>query len=234
MNIGKIMDNLKYSQLLKLSMLFKSAKTLYHGTSIDKLESIKNNGLVPNVGKLVSDSYSKYNDYIPPLVFAADKYTILDSFLTMIISIGHFLGKERDQVTDDEIKMYGALIIIKNGEKYFKQRPMINTPEDDLWHETHGRTKYPSVESRDYYSENSVPITFILTGSKLISLLKHFKLWPRRSRTYKSEPSREEKIEIILRNKLKTEKFNRDKIIKNIKSLSDEELDEIMYYEGIK
>ena len=120
------------------------------------------------------------------------------------------------------------MIIIYNGDKYFSERPFQNTKEDEDWY-LEGGYNYPQVENRDYYTSNTIEPSIILTGNKMISFLRHFKLWPRK--TYKNL-SLKDKQEIIFRYKFKFDN-NRVNLMSEIKSMSEEELDHILYIEGI-
>lgn len=188
------MSNSKYSQLLKLSNLFKFAKTLYHGTSVDRAQSIAKLGLIPQTGDWVSDCYGcsisldpNDEDYdglteeqkpVFDLIFAADKKTIDKCIGGMQNAVSKFLGKKFHDVSDEDIERYGALVIIRDGHEYFQQRPKSRTKEERKWeYETEGR--YPTVESEDYYTEESSPHSYILTGNKMIQVLKRLGKWPR-------------------------------------------------------
>lgn len=160
----------------------KFAKTLYHGTSINNYNSIKNVGLIPDVGNFVRDSYEGEYDaagveFDPtPVTYAADKENLDTAITAMVYAVAKYLNKEYHNVTPDEIKSYGMLVLIRDGENYFQQRPQEETgPYRDWQGETDNR--YPAVEPGDYYSEEGV-IGDILFGNKLIEFLTRHGKWP--------------------------------------------------------
>ena len=154
-------------------------KTLYHGTIIDNVRSIERYGLIPSVGKFVQDAYdmSGYgedineDDYLKELVFATDK-TQLDKAVTAITAqVAQKLGKNFHDVTDSEFLRNGALVVIKDGEQVMSHK------DDDNDREEHPYT----VEPGDYYSEENIGVDFVLTGNKMVNVLKRYDLWPRHS-----------------------------------------------------
>lgn len=158
------------------------AKTLYHGTSINNYNSIKNIGLVPDTGDFVKDMYEgDYQDagveFDPvPVTYATDKEDLSKAVTAMVYAVSKYLGRGLHDVTSDEIRGYGMLVLIREGEKYYEQRPHEEIgPYKDWQGETDNR--YPAVEPGDYYSEDATSGD-ILIGNKLVEFLKKHEQWP--------------------------------------------------------
>lgn len=190
----------------------KIAKTLYHGTSINNYNSIKNIGVIPNVGDFVTDSYQdEYENAgvdfdITPLVYATDKEDLDKAVTAMKYSISKYLGKTYHDVTVDDIRSYGMIVIIKNGDNYFNQRPYDNEGHRDWQWETNNM--YPAVEPGDYFSEDSISGD-ILIGNKLIDFLK-------RNNQLESEDLRNDLLTMAIRYHVKQNPELRDKIVKTV------------------
>tara|TARA_Y100000310_G_scaffold55023_1_gene50441 strand:+ start:20744 stop:21253 length:510 start_codon:yes stop_codon:yes gene_type:complete len=165
---------------------YKKAKsrTLYHGTSIDNYDSVKSVGLVPDTGGFVSDSYaSDYEDAGVPfepvdVTYAADKQDLQKAVNAMYHAVTKMLGKNSwHEVTSNELKSYGMLVIMKEGEDYFEHRPR---EEVGPWGDWQGETdnRYPAVEPGDYYSEEGAGDVQILIGNKMAKFLSRYGVWP--------------------------------------------------------
>lgn len=170
---------LAHKYQMRLSELFEaqSNQTLYHGTSIEALKSIRVNGLEPQVGHFTrtaydivddtpdedEDHYCVSRDAIPDLVFAADRNGVSRCYSAMIHAISLVTGK-RDH-TAESIAQYGALLLIKNQADDFSYRH--NDDDDDDGYEEHPET----VEPGDYYSEQYVEISGVITGKRLVQWL---------------------------------------------------------------
>ena len=163
--------------MIKLKQLLVE-KTLYHGTTIDNVRGIEAFGLLPSVGKFVKDAYdmSGYgedidpDDYLKELVFSADKKQLKNAVTAITAQVAIKLSKGFHDVTDQEFVHYGALVIIKDGEQVMNHRE-----EDENHNDDHPYT----VEPGDYYSEDNIPVDYILTGQKMISIFKRYNVWPR-------------------------------------------------------
>ena len=160
-----------------------TARTLYHGTSINNYDSIKNIGLVPDTGNFVSDSYAgDYEDagveFNPTdVTYAADKDSLQKAVNAMQYAVMKMLNKQWGGVTLDELKGFGMLVIIKKGGDEFEHRPV---EEEGPWGDWQGETdnRYPAVEPGDYYSEYGVGPVQILRGNKMEKFLKRYGVWP--------------------------------------------------------
>lgn len=155
-------------------------KTLYHGTVIDNIDSIRKYGLLPSVGKFVKDAYESDiigcdgnpDDYLKELVFATDKQQLDRAVTAITAQIGLKLNKGFHDVTDDEFIKHGMLAIIKDGDFVMERRP---DSDDRDWRE------YPhTVEPGDYYSDDYIGVDIILTGNNMIRVLKRYGVWPRK------------------------------------------------------
>ncbi len=153
-----------------------TARTLYHGTSIDNYDSIKNIGLVPDTGDFVTDSYAGEYDaagveFDPvDVTYATDKDNLMKAFTAMQYSVSKMLKKEYHNVSINELKNYGMLVIMKKGGEDFEQRPW---EETGPWKDWQGETDniYPGVEPGDYFSEYSQK-GHILIGNKMMEFFR--------------------------------------------------------------
>jgi hypothetical protein len=163
--------------MIKLKQLILE-KTLYHGTIINNVPSIEKYGLMPSVGEFVKDAYDMTgyeglnpDDYLKELVFATDKEQLDKAVTAITAQISKKLNKSFHSVTDEEFIHYGAIVKIYDGDSVLERRP----PGDENYY-----GEYPhTVEPGDYYSSNYVGVDDILTGHRMIRLLKRYNAWPR-------------------------------------------------------
>jgi hypothetical protein len=99
-------------------------KTLYHGTIIQNLPSIQQNGLMPTIGDFVKNMYAgavdgDVMDYLEEILYATDKKQIDKARTAIVYQIANKLGKTYHSVTNEEFEKYGALAVVKNGDEYF-------------------------------------------------------------------------------------------------------------------
>jgi hypothetical protein len=153
-------------------------RTLYHGTVIDHKASIEEHGLIPILGDFVSSSYgTEYDEEtLEGVVFAADKEGIEGAAGAMRYHIGKKLGKWLTDVTEEDMRVHGMLVIIKDieppgqwdepGETWTKAKSY----EEMGWYESYP----PSVEPGDWFltSEMGSTIDLILTGRKMLKFLR--------------------------------------------------------------
>ena len=211
-----------------------TAKTLYHGTSINNYDSIKSIGLVPDVGDFVTDSYSgEYEaagvDFDPtPVTFATDKEDLEKAVTAMTYAVTKMLGKGWHDITLNELKNYGMLVIIKQGADYMEQRPH---EETGPWGDWQGETdnQYPAVEPGDYYSED-LQDGHILVGNKMVAFLTKQGLWPPTHIKDTIEEIRNQLLTMAIRYHVKKQPELKDQIIEQVKqkvmSLRDEEVNQ--------
>lgn len=141
----------------------------------------------------------------------------------MVAQIGVKLNKDMHDVTDKEILQYGALIVIR--EAGWERRPPSSGrwPKDSKeeeekereWDMNHEKG-YSHVEPGDYYSERNEPISFILTGNKMFSILRQLGVIPR---TWGPNQEKNEKELLIKYVRLKHPEVSIEKIIEKIDSL---------------
>ena len=156
-----------------------AARTLYHGTSRDKLKSIQELGLIPQVGHFVLWGYDEYEDAgieLPELVFATDKGELDKAHTAMVQSVGNMLGKGYHKVTAEETIAYGVLAIIpgepggpEGAQGFQRRRPReeVGAGYDEEWDRFY-QNDYPTVEPGDYFSEGGAWPIKILTGNKMM------------------------------------------------------------------
>lgn len=186
-----------------------SELTLWHGTVIDNVPSIKNIGLVPDVGDFTKDAYGSQipEKYLKDLVFAADKHTLDKALSAMVGQIAIKLKKDFHDVTDQDIRVHGALLKIKNGEEYFNKFDPYDIKQADAG---------PQVEPEDWYSDNYIGVDNIITGNKLISVMKSYNLLPRNWGPDSKKAKQELEIKKLVK---KYPLFNKNDIISTVRGL---------------
>jgi hypothetical protein len=95
--------------------------TLYHGTVIDNKDSIAKYGITPGwLGHTGSFVNHFYNDIEPTdddeIAYATDKKDLHKAINAMGFHISQKLKKSYHDVTENDIRNHGLIIIIKNGE----------------------------------------------------------------------------------------------------------------------
>lgn len=149
-------------------------KTLYHGTLKDHKASIERHGLWGSVGDFVLWGYGYYgssvNDF-QEIVYAADKVGIDRALTAITHHVGKKLGKDLQDVTNEEIKQHGMLVKILDGEESFCHR---REDDDNNYNDEHPVT----VEPGDYYTDCAAVDAF-LTGNTMLRVLRRYGVWPR-------------------------------------------------------
>lgn len=167
------------------------ARTLWHGTSDTAAEQIMaDGGLMPQIGPWVENSYGQDYDFEGEdadrdweVTFATDRTDMGKALGGIIAGVAHKLGKDFHNVTDQDIRVHGALLKIEEGDDYMEQRPRGDPqyhPEVAEWE----RRQYeeglsPAIEPGDWYSRQSVGVDAVLTGQKMLSMLRRGRVWPR-------------------------------------------------------
>ncbi len=150
-------------------------KTLYHGTIIDNEPTIRQYGLVGGwhgpIGSFVDDAYGSDYEGVDPteedeIVFATDKFNLHKAVTAMVHHIGKKLKKSFYDVSDNDIRNHGLIVVVKNSEL---------KPHDP--YKNHDEIPR-GVEPGDYY-DNEMNADFVLKGSSLIRFLRNNKEWPR-------------------------------------------------------
>lgn len=161
-------------------------KSLYHGTILDNLSSIREIGLVPELGDFVKDMYGpdyeaagiNIEDHFMPLSFAADKSNIDNAVTAMIFQISKKLNKGYHDVTLNDIRNNGLIVKIKGGEGTAEPpSPWEQRPEFDENYEFEMESTergLHSVEPGDYFTEYGSGFKGLefITGSTLMRFLK--------------------------------------------------------------
>lgn len=150
--------------------------TLYHGTIVDNLQSINKYGLHGGwngpLGKFVSNYYGG-DEYGSPneddeIVFATNKSQLKKAISAMVFHISDKLGKSYHDVSDNDIRNHGLIVIIKDGSN-----------DAERYSPDQYRTTIPrGLEDGDYFA-SSFKGTGFLRGSALIRFLKSNNEWPR-------------------------------------------------------
>lgn len=109
-------------------------------------------------------------DRFTPAVFFADKATIGSALGGIVASIAGHLGKDFHDVSDEEIKKYGILAIIKDADlQQMPDHDQISIYDDPP----------AQAEPGDYYSLNIQTPDLILRGKNMLRMLKRYGAWPR-------------------------------------------------------
>lgn len=198
----------------KKSQLFKKAeKTLYHGTSINHMDSIREFGLIPQVGQFVEWGYgAEFEEAgieMPELVFMTDKEELDKAVGAMTSAVGAMLGKDYHDVSSKELERYGMLVIIPGspgsdkGARGIQRRPQSDTGEVDEEWDRYYSSDYPTVEPGDYFSDDVVGRVKVLIGKKMIQfLIKNNALY---SRTLWNKGDKQDLRDAILNRAIKRE-----------------------------
>lgn len=168
----------KKSRGFKNESFYLKEITLYHGTIIDNKDSIEKHGLVPSIGEFTSDAYGmdpdSYEEYgFEDLIFAADKKDLQNAITAMIGHISKKLNKSFQQVTREDIRNNGLLVILKDIEEiedqYYAQQSWVQRHRED---DQNNGSHPAQVEPGDYYTNaDSVGHDILLYGNKLINFM---------------------------------------------------------------
>lgn len=160
----------------KKSQLIKVSKTLYHGTIIDNLGSIRDLGLIGGdfenddnfLNSMYGDSYGpeiweelSQDKEIP--AFLTDKTDLNKAITAMKFQIGKKLNKSFHEVKAVDILNHGLLVVVKDPEDSIDQYPHEGEDYD-------AQERYLGLEPGDYYSEGE-KADVLLIGNKLINYL---------------------------------------------------------------
>jgi hypothetical protein len=150
-------------------------KTLYHGTVMDNEPTIRRYGLVGGwhgpIGSFVQDAYGDEYGEIEPteddeIIFATDKNKLGKAVNAIVHHISKKLNKNFHDVSDNDIRNHGLLVIIKDSD--------LKPHDPDEFQDNIPR----GVEPGDYY-DNSMNADILLKGSALIRFLIKNNEWPR-------------------------------------------------------
>lgn len=169
-DLGGNMNNLRrYIDIVEQrgALLESTPRTLYHGTLRKFLPTILRQGLWPSVGAFTERMYGGETEggELQDLVFAADKQGIVKCFSAIASWIRIEYG---GLYTVALVKQHGALCVLKHAE-------------DDFDHHAGGDdwSDHIQVEPRDYFSDQRVRVSFVLTGNKMMNFIaKHAGIRP--------------------------------------------------------
>ncbi len=236
-----------YIKILKLAKLFEKIaknRTLYHGTSVNRAKQIMQEGLNPNVGDWVASSYGSEMDLDPSsedyygvrnpptfdVTFAAEKSEIGKTVGGMKAAIAAELGKQFHEVTPEDIRAYGAIIVMHEAYDPHKEdkdewgwRRKPTEDKNGFWDE---ENNYPTVEPGDYFSTESQGVSRILTGEPMLRLLRQYGEWPLTTGPGSEKGKRELLIKMI---KKEQPNIDEQKMIERLDSLTQEEVDNYFY-----
>lgn len=162
-----------------------------------------------------------------PSIYLADKESLSSSVSAMVQQIGFMLNKDVHSVSDEDIKRYGLLAVIKDGEEMVSHYDPDN---DDPWS---AEDRPAQAEPGDYYALDTLGVDYVLTGKKLINFLKSQDEWPLKGYSFRKDNKglKEKLIKLTRRAHPKTDIQT---IIDKINSLSNEEIRSYTkYYESI-
>ena len=162
-------------------------KTLYHGTIVDNEPTIRKYGLRGGwhspIGSFVSKFYND-DEYGEPteddkVIFMADKQDLGKSVNAIVHHVAAKLGKDFHDVTDNDIRNHGLLVIIKDGDSdatRYDYATAISSPR--------------GAEDGDYYAP-SASADVLLKGAALLRFLRNNGVYPR---DFGPTDSRSEKV----------------------------------------
>ena len=171
---------------------YRKPSILFHETTSDKAQSIKDNYLIPQHGDIVSRAYGEYldpnehgEDISRPATFFSTDPKELGGYMRM--AIGNKLNKPMDEVTWDDVHKHGLLVThepekahFTNGNIYYAQNPMWEKftnldgePVSEFEHGGGSTKNLPaSVEEGDFFSLEPIEPHSITHGDELVNYLK--------------------------------------------------------------
>jgi hypothetical protein len=159
---------------------------IFHGTVIDNLKDIKEYGLIPSSGSFVEMWYWEEREYMeqrgedpPEFVFMCGKDELVGCISALYHHVGEKLGKDMHDVTWEDIKKYGLLIMVdiedntsiwwvreeRSGYEFVDLSGEVQGGDWDLPH---------GVEGSEYFSESSEYMKDYLSGEDLVKFVKKY------------------------------------------------------------
>jgi hypothetical protein len=188
-----------------------SERTLYHGTIIDNEPSIRQIGLVGQVGDFVKSSYDDegFEGQESEVTYATDKKDLSKAITAMVHHIGKKLNRSFHDVTDNDILGHGLLVIA-------------DSEVNDMQHKKDDRDEqHPyGVEPGDYYADHIRAHSFV-KGTALLRLLKRYGAWPRNWGPNNSVRSKQWKGMLIKRAIAVHPERSKQEIISKVNGLTD-------------
>lgn len=158
-------------------------RTLYHGTINDHYDSIEKYGLTGDLGDWVKDAYGmeldedEWDEHLGGISFAASKNDIEAAVGAMRYHVGKKLGKWLGDVDEEDLRKHGMLVVIRDVDEPEEIKYPEDVEEDKWYHRPkedenyHGA--YPmSVEPGDWFIKGGAGIDDVLTGNKMIQVLR--------------------------------------------------------------
>jgi len=204
-----------------------SERTLYHGTVVDNEESIRKHGLQGGwhgpLGSFVAQHYND-EDYGKPteddeVVFLTDKEQLGKAVTGMVHHIGEKLGKDFHDVSDNDIRNHGLLVIVKdsNVEPY--------SPYDAKW----GSQNFPRGAEEGDYMTPSAGADLFLKGAALLRFLRQHGQWPRDWGVGNQRNRRDQLEGQLITIVLKAHpNMPRERVIAKVRGLNDKELEKYL------
>lgn len=145
---------------------------LYHGTIIDNLQSINEIGLIPSIGRMTENFYGEYEDLLKELVFLAKEEDLGHALTAMEFQISEKLGKSLHSITENDIYQHGLLLIVEPDPEIMfetiKNDGRAQSIDGETWYDNELSV---NVESDDVFSEEDVPVKYVLFGNELVKFL---------------------------------------------------------------
>jgi len=171
----------------------RQARTLWHGTSSSAAQSIvEDQAIMPQVGPWVESSYgcdyggaenAEFGAEFPgtnwDITFAADKSDIGKALGGIVAAVAAQLGKQFHDVSDQDIRAHGALVKVEEGDSYMEQRPHGDDPDLEWEARQESEGLAPTIEPGDWYSMEPQSPDAVLSGDKMVTVLRQFGVWPR-------------------------------------------------------
>lgn len=224
--------------------ILKISKTLYHGTSTDYEESIKEFGLIPGgLDENIGDFTREYYDFseeeeasIIPAVFLANKEEIGKAFSAMKSHVARKLGKYMGDVTEEDIKNFGLLAVVKDLDDSIDRVPKEQAKKDH-WQMSmeEGGESVANFEPGDFYSLSEIRQDYIIKGKALIRFLRRAGLIKSNqevshSGLRKNRDWQRQRL-IYLARKMHPE-VDQETVVEKIKGLTDQELNSYLESQG--
>jgi hypothetical protein len=214
---------------LYISMNFKkwllSERTLYHGTVVDNEDSIRQYGLQGGwhgpLGSYVAQGYDDEGYGEPTeddeVVFLTDRKDLDKAVGGMVHHIGEKLGKDFQDVSDNDIRNHGLLVIVKDSdvEPY--------SDYDIRW----AYKNIPRGAEEGDYMTPSAKASVFLKGAALVRFLTQHGQWPRDWGVGNNRRNqlRGQLISAVMNTR---PNMSREQIIATVRGLNDEELEEYL------
>jgi hypothetical protein len=161
------------------------------------------------------------------IAFAADKEEISKALGGMIAAIAAESGKNFHDVTDEEIRHQGALLLMYEAEEYWKHVPKEEREREQWEQEQWGEGRsYPTAEPGDWISEEGQGVDVVLTGEPMIRRLRQGGAWPRDWGPDKERNRRELLIKVL---RQQNPQATAEQAVQRVDELSPGQLEDYYY-----